>query len=89
MCIVLYILISDSPQGTFTSFVGDVSKREQVEALKDFFVQQFNGTSAGFLVNSAGITRDGFLIKTNDQMFDDVISVNLRAIYMVDLQYVV
>jgi len=78
------LLKKESPQGTFTSFVGDVSKREQVESLKDFFVQQFNGNPANFLVNSAGITRDGFLVKMNDQMFEDVINVNLKAIYMLN-----
>ncbi len=33
------------------------------------------------LVNNAGITRDGLLLRMSDEDFDDVISVNLRSIF--------
>uniref|UniRef100_A0AC34QU31 Estradiol 17-beta-dehydrogenase 8 n=1 Tax=Panagrolaimus sp. JU765 TaxID=591449 RepID=A0AC34QU31_9BILA len=76
------LLQQESPQGNHSAFVGDVSRRDEVDNLRDFFVKQFGGKPASFLVNSAGITRDGFLVKMNDQMFDEVMNVNLRAIYL-------
>lgn len=33
------------------------------------------------LVNNAGITRDGLLLRMSDEDFDDVITVNLRSIF--------
>lgn len=35
------------------------------------------------IVNSAGITRDNFLIKLSDNNFDDVINVNLKGTFLV------
>jgi len=35
------------------------------------------------IVNSAGITRDNFLVKLSDSNFDDVINVNLKGTFLV------
>ncbi len=37
--------------------------------------------SIGILVNNAGITRDGLLLRMNDASWDDVIATNLSAVY--------
>lgn len=81
---IFYRIINlENPNGKYDLFIGDVSKRDQVDNLREFYIKQFGGQSPSFLVNSAGITRDSFLVKMNDQMFDDVINVNLRSIYIV------
>lgn len=36
---------------------------------------------ADILVNSAGITRDGYLLKMTEQAFDQVIAVNLKGTF--------
>lgn len=35
------------------------------------------------IVNSAGITRDNFLVKLSDSNFDDVINVNLKGTFLI------
>ena len=34
------------------------------------------------LVNNAGITRDGLILRMSDEEFDDVLSVNLRSVFI-------
>lgn len=63
------------------ALVCDVSQSESVAALaKDVLA------SAGkldFLVNNAGITRDGLFLRMSTDDFDDVINTNLRGAFLV------
>uniref|UniRef100_A0A914BYF4 (3R)-3-hydroxyacyl-CoA dehydrogenase n=1 Tax=Acrobeloides nanus TaxID=290746 RepID=A0A914BYF4_9BILA len=61
----------------------DVSKRDDLEKLKAFSLEKFNGKSLDILVNNAGITKDSLLMKMTDEQFDDVINVNLKAVYII------
>jgi 17beta-estradiol 17-dehydrogenase/3alpha(17beta)-hydroxysteroid dehydrogenase (NAD+) len=77
-------LSKECPKGKFAAFAADVSQRDEIDNLQKYFVKDFAKHSPDFLVNSAGITRDSFLIKMNDQQYDDVLNVNLKSIYMLN-----
>lgn len=68
-----------SSEQNFDSFIVDVSKKQSVEAA----VQQLIGKwgHVDILVNNAGITRDGLLMKMNEEDWDQVIDVNLKSVY--------
>ena len=52
-------------------------------AVASFFQTEINGkVNLALLVNNAGITKDGFLIRMKDEDFDAVISVNLRGAFV-------
>lgn len=54
-------------------------KANVLNALKEV-VKVFNKPPS-IVVNSAGITRDNFLLKLSEQDFDDVINVNLKVLH--------
>ena len=59
------------------AFALDVSNSE---AVADFFASQIKDkVDLAVLVNNAGITKDGFLVRMKDEDFDRVIAVNLRG----------
>jgi 3-oxoacyl-[acyl-carrier protein] reductase len=65
--------------GKARAFQLDVS---EVRAVGDFFAAEIkNKVQLGVLVNNAGITRDGFLIRMQDEDFDRVLAVNLRGAF--------
>jgi len=52
------------------------------QAVSDFFAAEIkNKVQLAVLVNNAGITRDGFLIRMQDEDFDRVLAVNLRGAF--------
>jgi 3-oxoacyl-[acyl-carrier protein] reductase len=55
----------------------DISKKEEVLALIDFTVKEFERID--ILVNNAGITRDALLMRMKDSDWDDVIQTNLTG----------
>jgi 3-oxoacyl-[acyl-carrier protein] reductase len=55
-------------------------KRKQVTATFKDIIDLFGAVD--FLVNIAGITRDGLLMRMKDEDFDDVIRVNLRSVFV-------
>ena len=59
----------------------DVSDSDQCAELtqKAF---EFGGDHIDVLVNNAGITRDTLIMKMSDQMFEDVINVNLKGCFV-------
>lgn len=57
---------------------GDVSVHEGVEAAFAVTQEAFGGP-VEVLVNNAGITRDGLLLRMKDEDWDDVLSTNLTA----------
>uniref|UniRef100_A0A1I8Q7Q6 (3R)-3-hydroxyacyl-CoA dehydrogenase n=1 Tax=Stomoxys calcitrans TaxID=35570 RepID=A0A1I8Q7Q6_STOCA len=64
----------------------DVSSMESVTNAVAKTCKQFN-TAPSIVVNSAGITRDGYLLKMPERDYDDVYSVNLKGTFMVTQQF--
>ena len=65
--------------GRARAFRLDVS---DAQAVSDFFAAEIkNRVQLAVLVNNAGITKDGFLIRMQDEDFDRVLAVNLRGAF--------
>jgi len=62
------------------SFVVDVTNKADIEDLLDFATDNFNHID--ILINNAGITADAQLFKMEENQWDAVINVNLKAIFM-------
>jgi len=60
----------------------NVSDRNSVETAFKDVVKQFSKPPT-IIVNSAGIARQMFLIKLDDNTFDDVININLKGTFLV------
>ncbi len=58
----------------------DITKTAEFVPVLESLAEQFEGI--GILVNNAGITRDGLILRMTDEDFDKVISVNLRAAFV-------
>ena len=65
--------------GEVLSVVGDISKFEVAESLVEQTIEKFSKIDV--LVNNAGITRDGLVLKMKEKDFDDVIDVNLKGCF--------
>ena len=59
---------------------GDVSRREDAEHVVDAARDRFGRVDV--LVNNAGITRDGLLLRMKDEDWDRVLEVNLRGAFV-------
>jgi 3-oxoacyl-[acyl-carrier protein] reductase len=59
---------------------GDVTSREDCERLVETARQRFGRLD--LLVNNAGITRDGLLVRMKDEDWDRVMEVNLRGAFL-------
>lgn len=66
-------------KGQAFSFCADVSQSGQVTELVDQVVKDHQ--KIDFLVNNAGITRDGLLLRLKEQDWDSVIAVNLKGVF--------
>lgn len=64
----------------------DVSSMESVSNAVAKTCSQFK-MAPSIVVNSAGITRDGYLLKMRESDYDDVYSVNLKGTFMVTQQF--
>jgi 3-oxoacyl-[acyl-carrier protein] reductase len=65
--------------GQARAFQLDVADREAVAA---FFAEQIKGqVRLAVLVNNAGVTKDGLILRMKDQDFDKVIQVNLAGAF--------
>lgn len=62
------------------SVQADVSTQEGAKALVDAAMNEFGRIDV--LVNNAGITRDGLLMRMSTEDFDDVISTNLKGAFL-------
>jgi 3-oxoacyl-[acyl-carrier protein] reductase len=73
------IQVIEEQGGKARAFRLDVSN---VQAVNDFFAAEIkNKVPLAVLVNNAGITKDGFLIRMQDEDFDRVLAVNLRGAF--------
>ena len=59
----------------------DVGNADAVQAMVDEAHAAFGHIDV--LVNNAGITRDGLLIRMKDSDWDDVLNINLKGVYLV------
>ncbi len=57
----------------------DITNSAQLVETLEFLASEHGGI--GILVNNAGITRDGLILRMSDEDFDNVIAVNLRAAF--------
>lgn len=57
----------------------DASDFAQAEALIKSFLEEFDSLDA--LVNNAGITRDGLLMRMGEENFDQVVNTNLKSVF--------
>ncbi len=60
-------------------FKADVSRYEECKEMVDKVVERFGSICA--LINNAGITRDGLLMRMSEEQFDSVINCNLKSVY--------
>lgn len=58
---------------------GDISKSEEVENLISSAKEKFG--TIDIMVNNAGITKDGLILRMKDEDFDSVIDVNLKGVF--------
>jgi 3-oxoacyl-[acyl-carrier protein] reductase len=58
----------------------DITKTDKLTEVLDSLAETYGGI--GILVNNAGITRDKLMIQMDDEDFDKVIGVNLRAAFV-------
>ncbi|XP_064556747.1 estradiol 17-beta-dehydrogenase 8 [Drosophila montana] len=64
----------------------DVSSAQSVQSAVAAALAQFK-QAPSIVVNSAGITRDGYLLKMPERDYDDVYSVNLKGTFLVTQQF--
>ena len=62
------------------TFQADVSKGPEAEALVKACIEQLG--SIDVLVNNAGITRDGLLMRMSEEDFDAVLATNLKGAFL-------
>lgn len=61
----------------------DVACAQSVQSAVAAALGQFKGLAPSIVVNSAGITRDGYLLKMPERDYDDVYRVNLKGTFLV------
>lgn len=59
----------------------DVSKSEEVEQIVKKTIEKFKKIDV--LINNAGITRDGLLMRMKEEDFDKVIEINLKGTFLI------
>jgi len=59
---------------------GDVTSSADMRGLVDFAVETYGGVDV--LVNSAGVQRYGTVTDTEEDVWDEVLGVNLKGIYL-------
>lgn len=70
----------ESAGGSASTATCDISDGEAIAAMIDAVAEEHGRIDV--LVNNAGITRDNLLMRMSDEEFDDVISTNLRSVFI-------
>lgn len=71
---------SDNSPGQLAIYQGDVSSSTEMASAVAFCVTRFGGLD--ILVNSAGIQRYGTVVDTPEVTWDEVMSVNLKGVFL-------
>lgn len=66
-------------KGKGKGMVLDVSKQESIDAVLEAIKNEFGDVA--ILVNNAGITRDGLLMRMKDEDWDAIMATNLTSVY--------
>lgn len=61
------------------AYKSDASQFDQAQELIDDVVKTFGQIDA--IVNNAGITKDGLLMRMSEENWDDVININLKSVF--------
>jgi len=69
------------------SISGDVSDSKFVKSMFHQIQEKF-GKHGDVLINSAGITRDNFILKITEEDFDSVINVNLKGVHLMTQAFI-
>jgi 3-oxoacyl-[acyl-carrier protein] reductase len=69
----------NASKGQAFSYSADVSQSDQVAGLIERVISDHQ--KIDFLVNNAGITRDGLLLRLKEEDWDSVIAVNLKGVF--------
>ena len=72
-------VVKEAGFGVVTKCV-DITDTNKLTEVLEGLAAEYNGI--GILVNNAGVTRDKLIIQMNEEDFDKVINVNLRAAFM-------
>lgn len=67
------------PDQKFLALVANVSSKQSTDACLDQVMQSFG--TCDVLVNNAGITKDGLLMKMKEEDWDAVLDTNLKSVY--------
>lgn len=67
------------PEQQFEAFIVNVSEKKSVDEAIQALLAKWGQVDV--LVNNAGITRDGLLMRMSEQDWDEVIDVNLKSVY--------
>ncbi len=67
------------PEQRFASYLVNVSEKASVEGAIQELLKTWGQVDV--LVNNAGITRDGLLMRMSEEDWDQVIDVNLKSVY--------
>ena len=70
-------LVEELGQGRAFGLTVDVSQTDALEGLINEAAELMSGLDT--LVNNAGITKDGLMLRMKDQDYDDVLTVDLKA----------
>lgn len=65
---------------SFISSKLDITVQDDVEKSLNAVLEKWNGVDV--LINNAGITRDGLLLKMTEKDWDDVLNVNLKGAFI-------
>jgi 3-oxoacyl-[acyl-carrier protein] reductase len=66
--------------GRAIAVAGDVSMAEVATRVAEACTREFGGV--GILVNNAGITRDGLMMRLKEEQWDEVLRVNLKGAFL-------
>jgi 3-oxoacyl-[acyl-carrier protein] reductase len=72
--------IQTLPEQTFEAMIVNVSDKKSVEEEIQALLAKWGQIDV--LVNNAGITRDGLLMKMREEDWDEVLAVNLKSVYI-------
>ncbi|XP_059145220.1 estradiol 17-beta-dehydrogenase 8-like [Physella acuta] len=76
--------VSSLPNSTHhEAFAANVACSAQVTSMLSQVEEKFKSVPT-LAVNAAGITKDNFLLKLDEQAFDDVINVNLKGTFLIN-----